>query len=85
VSDGGPPQVAVLIVAEQIVADARWGVHAAVESTDLPLESSVNELSSMDITDDALMALGLTRKHFQMVQADTKRVLEPLSAQFKIR
>jgi|APLak6261678615_1056124.scaffolds.fasta_scaffold00970_4 HD-like signal output (HDOD) protein len=80
------PQIAVLLVAEQIAFDAGWGVHAVVESgPDHMALVSARETSDMDTTDFALSALSLTRKHFQMVQADTRRVLETLAAQFKAK
>jgi len=79
------PQVAVLIVAEQIAVEAGWGVRPTVDGTNEPAMSSVNETSQMDATDAALSSLGLTRTHFQMVQADTRPVLQTLSAQFKTK
>lgn len=80
------PQIAVLMIAEQIAYDAGWGVHPVVESgpEDIALVSGT-EVSVMDNTDFALTSLSLTRKHFQMVQADTKRVLETLAGQFKAK
>ncbi len=41
------------------------------------------ETSVMDSTDKALISLSLTRKHFQMLQADTQRVPQTLKGQFK--
>jgi HD-like signal output (HDOD) protein len=78
------PQIAVLIIAEQIAYDAGWGVRPVIETgvDDIALVSGT-ETSVMDNTDFALTSLSLTRKHFQMVQADTKRVLETLAGQFK--
>lgn len=78
------PQVAVLIVAEQLAAEAGWGVQPIVDGS-TELMTSINETSQMDTTDEALQALGLTRTHFQMVQADTRPVLQTLSAQFKTK
>lgn len=79
------PQVAVLLIAEQIAADAGWGVNPVIENSETSIAPTVNEAPSMDVTDDALKVLSLTRKHFQMVQADTRPVLQTLSAQFKTK
>ena len=80
------PQVAVLMVAEQIAYDAGWGVHPVVENqVDEIALVSARETAVMDYTDKALASLSLTRKHFQMVQADTQRVLETLRSQFKTK
>lgn len=79
------PQVAVLIIAEQIAANAGWGVTPVVESTScaiLPL-TSTSERSIMGETDRALRALSLTRQHFDTLSADMGRVLETLEGQFK--
>lgn len=79
------PQVAVLMVAENIAADAGWSVSPVVEGRQDLFISSQSEVPNADATDDALKALNLTRRHYQMVQADTKRVLETLAGQFKKR
>lgn len=77
------PQVAVLLIAEQIAADAGWDVTPKIEHDEHEVAlSSVTETSVMDHTDVALQALNLTRKHFDMVTGDMKRVLETLSGQF---
>lgn len=77
------PQIAVLIIAEQIAQDGGWAVKPVIEQSaeDVAL-SSVREVAVMDHTERALQALSLTTKHFQMVTADTKRVLQTLDAQF---
>ena len=78
------PQVAVLIVAEQIAADAGWGVNPVVESTEESISLvSGCERSGMDQTDAALQALSLTRKHFDTLSVDMKRVLDTLESQFQ--
>lgn len=78
------PQVAVLLIAEQLAYDAGWGVQPVVERAedDLAL-TSVTETSVMDNTERALQALNLTQRHFEMVKADTRRVLETLAGQFQ--
>ncbi|MFO0601216.1 MAG: HDOD domain-containing protein [Myxococcaceae bacterium] len=84
------PQVAVMMVAEQIAQEAGWSVNPTVEQgpDQLALASaqeSTPNRSNADEVDRALKALNLTRTHYQMVQADTKRVLETLESQFKQR
>ena len=78
------PQVAVLIIAEQIASDAGWGVTPVVESNEDSVSLVSNsEHSVMDKTDQALLALNLTRKHFETISADMVRVLETLDGQFR--
>ena len=78
------PQVAVLIVAEQIAADAGWDIRPVVEATEDSIAIvSGCERSVMDQTDAALQALSLTRKHFDTISADMKRVLDTLESQFQ--
>lgn len=78
------PQVAVLIVAEQLAADAKWDVRPVLErDVDSVAFSSVCEVSSRDETERALKTLDLTQRHYELVQKDTQRVLETLAGQFK--
>ena len=78
------PQVAVLIIAEQIAFDAGWAVTPVVEANEDSIALvSGSERSVMDDTDRALQALNLTRKHFDTISGDMKRVLETLEGQFK--
>jgi HD-like signal output (HDOD) protein len=77
------PQIAVLMIAEQIATDGGWGVRPVIEQLEGDVSiSSVRETCVMDHTERALQALSLTQKHFQMVTADTKRVLQTLESQF---
>jgi HD-like signal output (HDOD) protein len=77
------PQVAVLIIAEHIAQDAGWGVRPIVEQSEDDIAMvCAREESMMDNTDTALASLALTRKHFDMVKADTKPVLQTLAGQF---
>ncbi|MDP2273753.1 MAG: HDOD domain-containing protein [Archangium sp.] len=78
------PQVAVLMVAEQIAADAGWNIVPKVETTahSKPVGSGL-ERARMDETDCALQALSLTRRHFHTISLDMKRVLETLEGQFR--
>lgn len=78
------PQVAVLLVAEQLAADAKWDVRPVLErDPDAIAFSSAREVSSRDETDRALKVLDLTPRHYEQVQKDTQRVLETLAGQFK--
>ena len=79
------PQVAVLTIAEHIASEAGWGVRPAITGhRNLPL-NVFRETTSMDVTDDALQGLSLTRTHFQMVQADARKVLDTLKGHFKAK
>ncbi len=78
------PQVAVLLVAEQIAADAGWDIVPKVEATEHSIAFGCGlERANMDETDRALQALSLTRRHFDTISADMKRVLETLEGQFR--
>ncbi|MBL8910509.1 MAG: HDOD domain-containing protein [Archangium sp.] len=80
------PQVAVLIVAEQLAADAKWNVRPVVEQGDDGIAFSPGaESSSRDETERALKVLDLTQRHYELVQKDTQRVLETLAGQFKTK
>ena len=72
------PHVAVLIVAEQIASDAGCGIRPQLEGQ-LVLGS---ERAAMAQTDLALQALTLTRRHFDTISADMKRVLDTLDGPF---
>lgn len=77
------PQVAVLIIAEQIASNAGWGVTPVVEGAEDGLTLiSGSERSDMEETDHALKTLSLTRKHFTTISDDMKRVLSTLESQF---
>lgn len=81
--DGHPhPQIAVLMVAEQIAVNAGWGVVPMVEQGD-GLVVSTRECSQVEETDKALAVLSLDRGHFELISRDTARVLETLAAQFE--
>ena len=74
------PHVAVLIVAEQIAADAGWAIKPKLD----PAPAGCRlEHAGMEETDRALQALSLTRRHFVTISADMKRVLETLEGQFR--
>ncbi|MDP1826398.1 MAG: HDOD domain-containing protein [Archangium sp.] len=78
------PQVAVLIVAEQIACDAGWGIYPVVETSEDSIALvSAGERSLMAETDRALQALSLTRRHFDTISADMTRLLETLDGQFQ--
>lgn len=72
------PHVAVLIVAEQIASDAGCGIRPQLEA---PIVLG-SERASMAQTDLALQALSLTRRHFDTISADMKRVLDTLDGPF---
>ncbi|MFT3710454.1 MAG: HDOD domain-containing protein [Archangium sp.] len=67
------PQVAVLMVAEAISADAGWGVTPAAQDP------------TRDELDLSLKTLELTDRHYELVKKDTARVLETLASQFKTK
>lgn len=78
------PQVAVLMVAEQIAADAGWGIKPQVETTiGCSAVGCGLERPGVEETDRALQALSLTRRHFHNISVDMKRVLETLEGQFR--
>lgn len=80
------PSIAILMIAEQIAADAGWGVAPRIEAAaDDMAFTSAREVPSPDLVDHALSAVNLTRKHYEMFVEDTRRVLETLEAQFKQR
>lgn len=78
------PQVAVLMVAEQIAVSAGWDIKPQLELTPgVALAARGPERVSMEQTERALQALALTPRHFETISADTKRVLETLAGQFR--
>jgi HD-like signal output (HDOD) protein len=80
------PNIAILMIAEQIAHDAGWGVTPSLhrEADDMA-QVSAHETPSPDDTERALMAVNLTRTHYDMFITDTKRVLETLRAQYRER
>lgn len=83
------PQVAVLLIAEHLAADAGWGVCPVTEKSGDVLDEvaivSGREAPARDDTDLALRTLGLNRRHYQALAVEAQRVLETLSAQYQAR
>lgn len=78
------PQVAILKIAEQIASEAGWGVVPVLqnEPDDMAFVNA-RESPSADECDQALMAVNLTRTHYDMFVTDTERMLNTLSSQFR--
>ncbi len=74
------PLIAVLIVAEQIAADAGWSIKPKLDTITVGRHL---ERAAMAQTDRALQALSLTRRHFVAISSDMKRVLDTLEGQFR--
>jgi HD-like signal output (HDOD) protein len=78
------PSIAILMIAENIAHEAGWGVTPTLhrEQGDMA-QVSAHEAPSPDEVERALMAVNLTRTHYQLFVTDTRRVLETLSTQFR--
>lgn len=82
--DGQPhAHTAVLIIAEQIAANAGWHAQPVLEGTEEPLDLRGSlERGHHEQTGEALETLSLTQKHFELLTHDVKRVLETLQGHF---
>jgi HD-like signal output (HDOD) protein len=78
------PSIAILMIAEQIAYQGGWGVEPCltVGPDDIAV-TAARETPSPDLLDHALAAVNLTRRHYEMFVADTRRVLDTLGAQFE--
>jgi HD-like signal output (HDOD) protein len=76
------PAVAVLSIAESLTEDGGFGASPSAESLALPGLAPPLETPTPRQVARALESLSLTPKHYQILQADTARVLETLRGQF---
>jgi HD-like signal output (HDOD) protein len=78
------PSIAILMIAERIAHDAGWGTTPTLHRREDDMAfASASEVPNPDETERALMALNLTRTHYEMFVNDTRRVLETLGSQFR--
>lgn len=78
------PSVAILMLAEQLANEAGWGVTPVVKTgiDEMPMVHGA-EVSNSHECDRARQVLNITDKQFEVVRAESKKLLTTLAGQFK--